>query len=71
MTRVSLFAIEGFVHDAYMVCNMHDLSGRLFVLDGHHVGEVSLVDFHVHIERSTESSNLHVVAISTALSHLL
>ena len=62
---------ESCVHAAYMICNMDDLSGRLFVLDGHHVGEVSLVDFHVHIESSTESSNLHVVTISTALSHLL
>ena len=71
MTRVSLHMNEGCAHAAYMVCNMYDLSGRLFVLDRYHVGEVSLVDFHVDIERSTESSDLHVVSISTTLGHLL
>lgn len=57
--------------NTYMICNMNDLSSRLFMLDRYHISKAELIDFHIYIEGATEGGNLHVVTVGTALGHLL
>ena len=69
--RVRLQLNRSIVHCTYVIRDVYDLSSRLFMLDGYHIGKGKLINLHVHIEGFAEGADFHVVTVSATMGHLL
>lgn len=55
----------------HVVCNVYHWNHCSLRLGGDHISMVSLIDFHIHVERLTEGCDFQVVSIRAPSSHML